>query len=382
MHPPLSNALRAGWNGLSLYVLGPGVGECQVLLLPDGKVVVVDACMRDDRNLGVELLRALGVAGVDLFVVTHPDQDHVRGAAELLDAFPPGRVWMYPEHASLRTVLVRAKRHAAALKIPVTNALRDLTHFAEALDRYHETAPRRVEAIRGTREPWRFAGMPYKIKPIAPTDDDERGAADAFRDLRAMPERKGAEFVAWMEDFFRDGKRPKDHPNQLSIALSVEFHHRRILLGGDVERGEATEGRGWAGIHLSLGDPSRNQLHLLRALDAVKIAHHGSCGAIHEQTWQEHIGGRSVPWGVIAPFRRQEEKLPRVDGLSKLREFAPRLAITHTAPDTRTAAASAGWTEDTTIIRQAEDFPMVALRVPQAGPVEVSVWGDASVWRP
>jgi len=44
---------------LSLSVLGLGVGECEELRLPDGKVDI-DACTSAQRNLGVELLRALG----------------------------------------------------------------------------------------------------------------------------------------------------------------------------------------------------------------------------------------------------------------------------------------------------------------------------------
>ncbi len=380
MHPPLATTLSSGWNGLSLYVLGPGVGECQVLLMPDGRVIVVDACTKGGRNFGVALLQALGVAHVDLFVLTHPDRDHVKGAADFLRRYPPDRVWLYPEHASLRWVLVEAKRRARDLGVSVSDAFRDLTEFGDALDAFKEQQPRRVEHIRGTREAWTFAGSPYAVKPIAPTEDDEQRAGAMFANLQTLPERKGAEYIAWVENFLDDGTRAKDEPNKLSIALSIECWGRRLLLGGDVEHGNGNPRYGWEGVFLSLQE--RNLSHVLRALDVVKVSHHGSLGAIHDPSWREHRRGGAPSWGVIAPFRGQSEKLPRHDGLEKLRSFGPRLAITHTSADTRAAAVAAGWVEDTSLVKQPEDFPMVALRVLEAGPVEVSVWGDASVWRP
>lgn len=380
MHPPLASTLAAGWRGLSLYVLGPGVGECQVLLLPDGKVVVVDACMADGRNLGVDLLQALGVTKVDLFVVTHPDQDHVRGAAGLLDTFKPNLVWIYPTMSSLRDLLVRAKREASAEGLSVSAALADLTDFAESLRR-HQSAGLRVQAIRSTSQVWRFAGSGYEVKPIAPTDEDELEAARRIESLNARPQRRSDRFVAWVEDFLAGKKRPADHPNQLSIALSVSIEERRILLGGDVECGNGRAGSGWSGIMQCLGQSWCNQSHLLRCADVVKVAHHGSQGAFHAPAWAEHTARRTPTIGVIAPYSRQVEQLPRSDGLARLREVLPSLAITATTYETRRAAIAAGW-KAVTPTKQPEPFPMVALRVPLAGPTEVSVWGDASVWSP
>lgn len=383
MHPPLAQTLASAWPGLSLYVLGPGIGECQVLLLPGGTVVVVDACMQGARNLTVEFLRALGVARVDLFVLTHPDQDHVRGAGGVLRAFPPHEIWVYPHEASLRDLLVRAKRLALAKGRTPSDALTDLTDFVDALQPFEARMPRAVRAVRGSTRTWTPAGSGCAITPLAPSADDEAAAYQTIRAQLLRHDSKAGEIHDWVEEFLLDGTRAGDSPNALSIALAVEWEGRRILLGGDVEHDPAHAGRGWAGMMTALDDPADPRLGLLRGLDAVKIAHHGSHGAICEPAWTLHRQGMASPIdGVIAPFTRHRKKLPAVDGLTALRGFGLRLAITHTTADTHTRATAAGWTEDTSVPRLSEDFPMVALRLRRAGPVELSRWGDATVWRP
>lgn len=108
---------RPSRSWLSLYVLGPGVGESQVVVFPDGRVLVVDACTHDGKNLARELLSHLGIRSIDLLVLTHPDLDHVRGIAELIDHFTPGKIWRYPKFSCLRDLVLLWCRQAPANKV-------------------------------------------------------------------------------------------------------------------------------------------------------------------------------------------------------------------------------------------------------------------------
>jgi competence protein ComEC len=62
-------------------------------------------------------LRGLGVRRIDLLVLTHPHEDHVGGAAALLDEFPVGEIWIpagipvddFGEAVAKRSFRVRAK---------------------------------------------------------------------------------------------------------------------------------------------------------------------------------------------------------------------------------------------------------------------------------
>lgn len=377
-HGPLAGVLGTPRTNLNLYVLGPGVGECQVVLFPDGRVMVVDACMKDDRNLGIALLEALGITRVDLFVVTHPDKDHVRGAGEFLRRFNPERVWVFPLHGSLRSVLVKARRVATTLGRSPSGALRDLGDFCDSLD---DQPDGRVEEVGAQPAPWTFSNCGYAVTPVAPTATDRRVAGDVLVAQARRPEKPSAragDFVDWVEDFLDDSRRrPADHPNTLSVALAVEFGERRLILGGDVEHHPTNGRRGWEGVRQKLAEPSTLKPHLLQGITAIKVPHHGSDGAICDTVWQEHRMNGAAPVAVIAPYT--PSGLPRADGLTRLRALCECLAICTTTPGIRSAARSAGWT-DASPTPESENFPMVAIEVPPTGPVTVSVWGNASLW--
>ena len=65
--------------------------DCAILL-SDGACAVIDAGEEQDGPHIVELLEAQGVDRIDCLLLTHPDKDHVGGAALLLDRFPVGRL--------------------------------------------------------------------------------------------------------------------------------------------------------------------------------------------------------------------------------------------------------------------------------------------------
>jgi beta-lactamase superfamily II metal-dependent hydrolase len=377
MAPPTIAAPKGGHReALTLFVLGPGVGECQVLLLPDGRTMVVDACMQGKRNLTVELLRALGVSQVDLLVITHPDKDHVRGAAEVIRGFRPGKVWTFPTHNSLRALMARAKTMAKALNRPVTDALSDLTDLLTAV---YQLPLAVREDVRGRRLSWSDPGYGYAVHPIAPANADEFAEAEWMLKQLALEHqgpRAQTDFVECIEQFLDGKRRAGDHPNHLSIALAIEYRARRLLLAGDVEVHRDPD-RGWKGILRELDDASVRQSQIVESLSVIKVAHHGSKGAVHGPTWDRHVRSNASPFAIIAPYT--PVPLPQQSGLRAIHSFGPTLAITETTPRARDAAKKARWRQLTTS-KQPDDFPMVGVCLPPSGPVDFSVWGNASVW--
>jgi competence protein ComEC len=83
---------------LRATILDVGKGDSIVIESPTGRVMVVDAGgllgRNDDRAKRVigPFLRQRGIRRIDTLLLTHPHQDHIGGAATLIDQFEVGRV--------------------------------------------------------------------------------------------------------------------------------------------------------------------------------------------------------------------------------------------------------------------------------------------------
>lgn len=79
-----------------LAVLDVGRGSCAVLERPDRSVVVFDCGSLDYKDVGASIaapyLWQRGITRIDTLVLSHPDADHVNGAATLIERFRPSRI--------------------------------------------------------------------------------------------------------------------------------------------------------------------------------------------------------------------------------------------------------------------------------------------------
>ncbi|NPA95049.1 MAG: DNA internalization-related competence protein ComEC/Rec2 [Thermodesulfobacteria bacterium] len=91
---------RRNRDFLYLHIVDVGQGLCQVLELPDGKVMVVDAggLRAPGFDVGERVvgpyLRRLGILSIDFLVLSHPDTDHIGGARALVEDFSVKNVWV------------------------------------------------------------------------------------------------------------------------------------------------------------------------------------------------------------------------------------------------------------------------------------------------
>jgi beta-lactamase superfamily II metal-dependent hydrolase len=334
-----------GADEVVVYLVGPGFGESQVVLLPGDLCIVVDSCMEGDENLTLSLLARLGVEHIDLLAVTHPDLDHIRGLPELLRAYQPRRVWRYPA-GNLRDLVAFWCRQDPQDKrlMEIHQALLSLDALEKkgiAHEAHFQTRPR---SLSEDCEAW----------CLSPTGCDQRHVRAQLRKLVRRAEDEPELAKAIREALVGD-RALGDRPNTLSLALAIRHRGRRILLAGDVENGRPSEpASGWKGVLMHLREDGF--LQQIQGIDVVKIAHHGSSGAFHEGAWRLHAKPDGSTTALITPFKQSSPPLPREQVLSSLRAYARSLGISADAGGAFARALSAGWT------RQA------ALPLPALGP--------------
>ncbi len=78
---------------LEYHALSVGHGDCTVFKMPDGHIMVVDAGQSEAASHIISYLKSMGVQIIDLFVASHPHNDHIGGAPEVLKNFRVKNVW-------------------------------------------------------------------------------------------------------------------------------------------------------------------------------------------------------------------------------------------------------------------------------------------------
>jgi competence protein ComEC len=107
---------------LEIVVLDVGQGDAVLLRSPGGRWVLVDAGPRTGTfDAGAQTvlpyLRRRGAEALDLLILTHPDMDHVGGAAHILAEFPV-RAVLDPGIAAGSEVFVDALEAASGRRVP------------------------------------------------------------------------------------------------------------------------------------------------------------------------------------------------------------------------------------------------------------------------
>ncbi len=98
--PSASPAHQA--DALSVQYLDVGQGDGALVLLPDGKTMLIDGGIPNAFEDAVQpALRRNGITRIDYLVASHPHLDHIGGVAEVLEQYEVGEVWMPPLFADL-----------------------------------------------------------------------------------------------------------------------------------------------------------------------------------------------------------------------------------------------------------------------------------------
>jgi beta-lactamase superfamily II metal-dependent hydrolase len=82
-HPAVTHA----GSELEIHFIDVSQGDCTLIILPDGKIVLVDAGSPGAGPKVVTYLKSIGVDHVDHLIFTHAHDDHIGGIFSLLSEF-------------------------------------------------------------------------------------------------------------------------------------------------------------------------------------------------------------------------------------------------------------------------------------------------------
>lgn len=352
-------------------LFGPGIGESIALHLGQDDWIVVDSCLDPEsrrpaalgyfERLGLDIAKA-----VKLVVVTHWHDDHIRGAAEILERATSAHVaWSakYDDDAFFRAV--ETARESRIHKTGLDEMSRMLSTLMDRrLPRQRKESVGPIWASEGTRlfSRDKSQGIQHaEVMSLSPSHGTQTLAMHEFKGLlpdAGEPQRRAVRVT----------------PNQRSVVLSVTAGHRSALLGADLED-SPNPAVGWQAVVNSSVRPSARS-------EVFKVPHHGSANAHNEEVWTEMLS--TMPVVCITPFMRVRNPLPTPDDISRMLDLSSRVYCTRSSqsvrPRPRPRAVEREIRNSTRILRAVEGkMGQVRIRGPLNGnvPLVVDLFGAA-----
>ncbi len=93
---PTSEPTEIPATGCEVHILAIGKADA-ILLLADGKAMLIDAGYKHNAEEVVSYLKNHGVTRLEYVILTHGDKDHVGGMADVLRTFDVGTVLLSPK---------------------------------------------------------------------------------------------------------------------------------------------------------------------------------------------------------------------------------------------------------------------------------------------
>lgn len=234
-------------------------------------------------------------AAITFVLVTHWDDDHIRGVAEIVDAA-----------VSCTVAVSAALRVGEAFSFVIRQAERGgrdsgVTEFRDVL------------RIAGKREktPLVWATANTDLHPQPPGDHPVVKALSPSHDAVGRSLEALIEGATAKESTVPRRFRAPEGPNGASVATVVRKNGMTILLGADLENSANPEA-GWNAV-LTYAAPTT-------AASLVKVPHHASAGAHHDEMWAKLVEPGAVaivtPWNLGASFLPLDADLTRLRGLT------------------------------------------------------------------
>ena len=89
-------------SGSKVYYFDVGQAD-SILIVNNGKTMLIDAGNNDDGDMLVNYIQTLGISKIDVLVGTHPHEDHIGGLDNIIKAFDIGTIYMPKVQTNTKT---------------------------------------------------------------------------------------------------------------------------------------------------------------------------------------------------------------------------------------------------------------------------------------
>ncbi len=288
---------------MEVSVFGGGFGECTCLHLGDGAWVVIDSCLDPTSGEPASLtyLRSLGLEPqevVKLVLVTHWDDDHIRGISEVVRVCATATIACSAAFtdADFLQMVMEEEQNAVGTGTGV-DELRSILRIGK---------DRVVFAKNNTNLHPRPTRDGPSVVALSPSEDAvRRGIMKLVEEATGRPRAVRGRF------------RAPEGPNGASVAAVATNGDHAILMAADLEASN-NPNTGWDAV-MTHAAPAR-------AASVVKIPHHGSDDAHHEGMWQKLVEPGAV--AIVTPFTNGSVQRPTSKDVERLCALGVQLYAT------------------------------------------------------
>jgi beta-lactamase superfamily II metal-dependent hydrolase len=334
---------------LRIYVRGPGVGESIIIQFPNGRWAVVDCHQTKEKTqIGtIDFLKSRNVDALEFFCMTHPHEDHFKGAHQLISEFTGKirEIWQPPPMTSKdfegRIALDRRIVFSAKLKHRIDgdpearDCAEEYVKFLSAISRETRMmAPDKHRFVSGTILLYQDSKL--KITSMGPHPAD---LEHALSSLTKTDFKSGLLLLNDDEGEVLNG---------VSVILHIQYGRSDVLLLAD-SQGEKTE------LHSKV-----------RRVSLLKVAHHGSNNGRSATRIVAVPLSYKIENAVVTPYSRSS--LPREDMVLKYRASCHELHVTATSQHANLAHTPVPRTPNTS--RKSSDSGWKAFSVGSSGSVK------------
>lgn len=89
--PAMPTAARID-GAMQVRFIDVGQADSELIVTPGGKAILIDAGVEPDGKAVLDCLSAMGITELEYAIFTHPDADHIGGAAKVLQSVPAKNV--------------------------------------------------------------------------------------------------------------------------------------------------------------------------------------------------------------------------------------------------------------------------------------------------